>query len=198
MNIIFDLGGVTLHWSSKLYLSHNFSDKEEYDLAYNHILNTPLWAELDKGTVSFEDAIKISSKKSKIPESKVRKMLKAIPDILLPIDETIEIIKELKSKGHKLYVLSNMSSHAADEIEKRYKFWNLFDGILYSSRIKMIKPDDEIFYYLTDKYNLIINNSIFIDDTKENIVTANKLGFKTIHFASSEQCRKELSIFNCL
>ena len=32
MNIIFDLGGVTLHWSSKLYLLHNFPDKEEYDL----------------------------------------------------------------------------------------------------------------------------------------------------------------------
>jgi HAD superfamily hydrolase (TIGR01509 family) len=198
MNIIFDIGGVTLSWSSELYLSHNFSNKEHLNAAYNHILNTPLWASLDKGTISYEDAIKISSEKSGLPEDTVEKLIDTIPDVLLPINATIDIIKELKGKDHKLYVLSNMGLKAADAIEEKYNFWDLFDGILFSSRIKMIKPDDEIFHHLADKYNLTINNSIFIDDTKENIIAADKLGFKTIHFESADQCRKELVNFKCL
>jgi HAD superfamily hydrolase (TIGR01509 family) len=198
MNIIFDIGGVTLSWSSELYLSHNFSEQEHIDAAYNHILNTPLWANLDKGTISDEDAVKISSERSGLPEHKIFKMLETIPDVLQPINATIDIIKELKGKGHKLYVLSNMCSKAADAIEERYNFWDLFDGILFSSRVKMIKPDDEIFHHLADTYNLNIGNSVFIDDTKDNIITADKLGFKTILFKSPEQCRHELVNYSCL
>jgi len=198
MNIIFDLGGVTLSWSSDLFLSHNFNNKEQYDTAYNYILNTPLWAELDKGTVSHNDSVKIASKESGFSEKTVEKLINAIPDVLLPIDETLDIIKELKGKGHKLYVLSNMSLRAADEIEKKYNFWDLFDGIMFSSRVKMIKPDNEIFLHILEKYNLNVNDSVFIDDTEINVKAAQNLGFKTVHFKTPSQCEQELKKLNCL
>jgi epoxide hydrolase-like predicted phosphatase len=198
MNIIFDIGGVTLSWSNDLFLSHNFKDKNHYNAAYNHILNTPLWSKLDRGTISHEEIIKISTKRSGLPKSIVEKLIDSISNILQPIDETIDIIKELKGKGHKLYVLSNMGLKAADEIEEKYSFWDFFDGIMFSSRVKMVKPDADIFHYIVKKYNLNIKNTIFIDDTKSNIKTAEELGFKTIHFKSSETCKEELKKLHCL
>ena len=198
MNIIFDIGGVTLSWSNDLFLSHSFNDKKDYDTAYNYILNTPLWARLDKGTISHKEAIKISSEKSGLHESTVEKFIDSVPDVLQPIEATIDIIRELKGKGHKLYVLSNMGIEAAASIEEKYNFWEFFDGIMFSARVKMVKPDDEIFLHIAEKYDLNINNTIFIDDTEKNIKTASKLGFKTIHFDSSEQCREELKALQCL
>ncbi|MCF7790686.1 MAG: HAD family phosphatase [Victivallales bacterium] len=198
MNIIFDLGGVTFTWNQHLFLSHNFKDSNEYNTAAKCILNTSLWEKLDKGTASTEEIIKKGSEQSELPYKNVKKMVESIPEILQPISETIDIIKLLKSKGHKLFVLSNMGLDAAKKLEKKYHFWDLFDGITFSSRVNMIKPDTEIFMHVIEKYGLDIKNTVFIDDTYENILAATKLGIKVIHFDSAENCRKELTKLGCL
>ena len=93
----------------------------------------------------------------------------------------IDLIKELKQKGYKLYILSNMTRHF---INNSYKFPILkeFDGIVYSSLIKMVKPNDDIYQYILDKFGLIANECVFVDDTKTNLVTATRFGIHTFHY----------------
>jgi HAD superfamily hydrolase (TIGR01509 family) len=54
----------------------------------------------------------------------------------------------------------------------------LFDGIVLSYQIHKIKPYDSIYEYIINKYNLNPEESLFIDDKKSNIDTANKFGIK--------------------
>ena len=198
MNVIFDIGGVVLSWSKDLFLAHNFENPEEYRDIFENIIGSEDWRHLDRGTMSTGELVEIISKRTGLSEPLLQKMMDSIPDVLNPIEKTLDIIRHLKAKGHKLYVLSNMGIDIAAELERRYQFWELFDGIIFSGRIKMVKPDDEIFLHILEKYSLNVKDTVFIDDTKENIAAAEKLGFKTIHFHSADQCEDELTALNCL
>jgi len=83
-------------------------------------------------------------------------------------------------------------------LEKEYDIWDMFDGIVISSRIKKVKPDIEIYEHLLGEYNLDASETVFIDDTKENLVAANSIGIQTIHFVSAAQCRQALVELQCI
>ena len=192
MNIIFDLGNVVLKWEPIKLISDVFSDDSERAKVINELLYNADWAELDRGTLSYEDAIEIVHERLGLSRPKLRKLLDRIPKYLTPKPDTLELIKELKGDNHKLYVLSNMFSEAADDIEKRYSFWNLFDGVVFSARIKLIKPWPEIYQYMLREFDLKPEETIFMDDLKDNVDAAIKEGIKGIHFTSAKQARAEL------
>jgi putative hydrolase of the HAD superfamily len=54
----------------------------------------------------------------------------------------------------------------------------MFDGLVLSGEINIVKPNAEIFEYLLSKYNLNREECIFVDDNKANITGAEKAGIK--------------------
>jgi putative hydrolase of the HAD superfamily len=69
-------------------------------------------------------------------------------------------------------------------IEREYKFpiFDLFDGIVYSAPIKMVKPNKKIYEYILNKYQLVPEECLFVDDTKKNLAAAARFGISTFHF----------------
>ena len=195
MNIIFDLGNVVLNWEPLKMFSKVFEDTLEREKAINELFYHGDWAELDRGTISYKDAVEIAHKRTNIPKVKLRELLDEIPKALTLKHDTLELIEELKRDKHKLYVLSNMFSGAADDLENRYSFWNLFDGIIFSARVKLKKPSPEIYQYALNKFGLEPEETIFMDDKKDNVDAAIKEGIKGIHFKSVDQVRLELNSF---
>ena len=68
--------------------------------------------------------------------------------------------------------------------------WWMFDNIdggVFSYEVKKIKPDPEIFHILLKKYNLFASECLFLDDRKDNVVTASNLGFETIEVKDSSK-----------
>ena len=61
------------------------------------------------------------------------------------------------------------------------------DGGVFSYEVKKIKPDPEIFHILLKKYNLFASECLFLDDRKDNVVTASNLGFETIEVKDSSK-----------
>ena len=61
-----------------------------------------------------------------------------------------------------------------------FPFLNLFDGLLISGEDKLIKPSKEIYELAISRFDLIPEETIFIDDKFENIQMAKKLSMKTI------------------
>ncbi|MBK8981061.1 MAG: HAD-IA family hydrolase [Ignavibacteria bacterium] len=53
-----------------------------------------------------------------------------------------------------------------------------------SYKVKSVKPDKKIFMYLLNKYNLLPEETLFIDDLKANILSAKTHGLNTIHYNS--------------
>ncbi len=192
MNIIFDLGGVVFKWDPQTLIDMTFTNKEDKDNIKKYLLDHINWINLDKGIISYDAVIKETNALSGIPNSKIQETLSNANKVLTPMAETIKLFKIIKEQGHSLYVLSNMHTPFARKLEEENDFWHLFNGIVFSCDVKMIKPNRDIYDYILGKYNLTPAETIFIDDTKKNVDTARTLGIDTIHFTTSKQCKKEL------
>ena len=108
---------------------------------------------------------------------------------------SIKVLEILKKLNYECYVLSNWSAETFEGMEDDYPFLKLFDGLLISGKDKLIKPDRAIYELAVNRFNLITNETVFIDDKLANINTALTLGFKTIHLIIPEKINEEINKF---
>ena len=198
MNIVFDLGGVVFKWQPDRIIRHVFRDPEVQELVRSEIFEHADWVELDRGTMTLEQAIDRGTSRTGLPRGKIEQLFNAVPGFLTPIEETIELIRALRSSNNRLFVLSNMHAASITHLEKEHAIWDMFDGIVISSRIKKVKPETEIYEHLLTEYELDATDTVFIDDLRENLAAASRVGIQTIRFVGAEQCRHDLANLGCI
>lgn len=115
---------------------------------------------------------------------------------LRDIPQTQCLIKELAGKGYRLFCLSNMSLEFYDYLKEREVF-RYFEGQIISAHEKLIKPEKEIYRILIDRFQAYPEDTLFIDDLKENVDAARQLGFHTVHFADKEKGYREINKILC-
>lgn len=107
-------------------------------------------------------------------------------------DWAIPFIDGLKEHGYNTYYLSNFSDHVMSSNREALDFVPHMDGGIFSCGVKVIKPASDIYTKLIEKYDLIPEECIFIDDHHDNIAMARKCGMKGILFESREQLEEDL------
>jgi putative hydrolase of the HAD superfamily len=187
MVVVFDLGNVVLNWDVDRIL-----DSLNLDAHDTHNLRTELfqhqdWLSLDHGIVSEPLVISKVCGRSSLSRKTVEGALLAAKNSLTLIDETINLMNEISSKGIKMYCLSNMSRETYKHIE-RHDFFQMFSGILISGVERRMKPNKEIFSLLLDRFDLTPGNTLFIDDSIDNIESAKRLGILGFHFKGENSC----------
>ena len=97
-------------------------------------------------------------------------------------DETLDIMKLLKEKGKKIYLLSNAQQIFTEYEIKALGLYDYFDGVLISSNESCRKPSSEFFQCLFDRYGLKKEESVMIgNDWKSDIGGANKFGIDAVY-----------------
>ena len=89
----------------------------------------------------------------------------------------VALIEELHGAGHALYALSNMGHASIDWLE-RQDFWRFFSGKVVSARVRMMKPEPDIYRYLLVSFDLQAEECLFIDDSQANVAAAEALGLR--------------------
>ncbi|MDV4152100.1 HAD family phosphatase [Clostridium sp. AL.422] len=191
-NIIFDLGNVLLDFNPRDYLKSKISDNKLEDV-FKAIFNSEEWVMLDRGTITEKEAIKNIINRNIKYTDEINLAFDNWYDILKPIEETVEILSSLKEKGYKIYYLSNFHELAFGEVTKKNKFFELFDGGVVSYAEKLIKPEEDIYKLILERYKLNPNESIFVDDMEANVEGANKVGIKTVLFKGPKELKEELN-----
>jgi len=107
-------------------------------------------------------------------------------------DEVVGLIRELKENGYSLYGLSNWSREKFNLVKDELLFLPLLEDYLISGDAGVAKPDARIYRMLLERIGRKAGDCLFIDDSAENIMAAEELGFKTIQFQSAEQLRLAL------
>jgi len=195
--IIFDLGGVLVDWNPEyVYLNEFDGDRKKMNWFFDNICTSDWNEEQDGGKL-----IKIATKEriKLFPEhEKLIKMYYGRWEEMLKgeIIESVNILKKLKSKNYKLIALTNWSFETFPVAIRRFDFLKLFDGIVVSGKIKMLKPFKNIYNYTINKYKLSPSECVFIDDKVSNVQGAINCGIKGIHFQSSKQLIIELKKLN--
>ncbi|TKJ27350.1 MAG: hypothetical protein CEE42_02910 [Promethearchaeota archaeon Loki_b31] len=195
-NIIFDLGNVLLRFKPEEFLLQFTSDKEYIKQFVPKITRSKLWLDLDRGLESLENAEIIFI--SKYPEEKelISLFFNHWMEMLTPIEENINILLDLSKSGYKTYILSNYIKEAFIFVKEKFDFFTIFDGQIISGEEKVIKPDKVIYESLLRRYQLIPEESLFIDDILFFLKPAKKLGISTIWNRPHTDLRKELKKFN--
>ena len=190
--IIFDIGGVLVDFSwEDLIRKHGF-DEEMVQRIGDASVRTDAWDEFDRGVLSTKEIIDGFVKNDPEIEDDIRQAFSDLTGLLTKRDRTIPWIKELKSKGYKVLVLSNFSKQALDANPFMQEFLDETDGGILSYRDKVIKPDRAIYELITNRYDLVPGECVFIDDTERNIIAAREFGMNGIVFKTYEQVENEL------
>ena len=180
------------------YVSSKISDKEKCRNVYEEIFKSKEWTMLDRGIITENEAVNAICSRNVQDDKYIRLVMNNWYELLTPIEGTAEILKELHYKGYKNYILSNYHLSAYQSVTKRFDFFSCFDGGVISYMEKLLKPERDIYYKLIEKYGIEPSKSVFIDDSAENIESAEQIGFETILFADPADLRKRLIKYGVL
>lgn len=185
-NIIFDVGDVLLEYRWKDMLKdYGLPDDEAYKVG-NLMFNDNLWHEFDLANMTHDEIVGQYLKN--YPEyAEVMQWFMTHGELMhVKREDVWEKLHKLKEKGYGIYILSNYSQELFEKHTKDAPFISLADGIVVSYQIHITKPDEKIYRYLLDKYNLKAEECIFFDDREENTEAARKLGIEAITVTSRE------------
>jgi len=193
-NVIFDLGNVIVRWSPIEIINLTFGNIKKPEKLAKALFKGGIWLKLNKGLLSESEAKIEYQNEFGFTPRQTDELFYYIKHTHLLLFGSVRLLKRLKKAGYKLYALSDNVTEIIDYLKTAYDFWPLFDGITFSQDIGYVKPQPEIFHHLITKNQIKIEESIFIDDVLSNIEGAQSLGFATIHFENSLQCKRELEV----
>ena len=199
-NIIFDLGGVIINLDQERTFAA-FANLAGIDLqsarAMMHTFEEFMHYELgliqDKEFMDFLKSKIDHSSKEEILEKAWNAMLVDIPR------ERVELIKALR-QCYRVVLLSNTNRMHIREVNRilgrdtgHQDLEELFDELYYSFLLQKRKPGAEIFEFVLEKEGFNPGETLFLDDSKENIESAAKLGIQTVHVDSPHTLQQHFS-----
>ena len=197
--IIFDFGGVLVNWDPHNVYNKYFANDTHAIDAFLEEINFSVWnLSQDKG---YPFAQAVDDLSAQFPH--YAQLIRAYDEeweesISGIIPETVEVLKKLKVAGYRLYGLTNWSAEKFSIVRHKYEVFDLFEDIVVSGEVKLIKPDPAIFNLLLEKIRLHPEECLVVDDTENNLATARKMGFETILFSSPARLESELQQINLL
>lgn len=183
-NIVFDMGGVLIDYSFPKKAREAARNEDEYNFFIKEIYGSVEWAQADRGIISFADAIKKCQKRlPELTDEQVNNILNTAHNPMPETEGMFELVSTLKKNSYNVYILSNAPNTYHDFIN-RARIFDLFENKFFSCDYKMLKPEREIYIKFLEKYNLIPNECVFIDDSKRNIEAGIFAGMYGIVFYS--------------
>ena len=190
--IIFDIGNVLAGFAWKPYFEKFGYSKETLERIAKATVESDVWASYDRGAMTDDELMEAFIQNDPGIEKELRESLTTIQGMLVKYDYAVSWVKELKEKGYQVLVLSNFSHRAYEDCQDVLEFLDYVDGGILSFREKVVKPEPEIYQLLIDRYQLVSEECVFLDDTQKNLTAAEEFGIHTIHFIEREKAVEEL------
>jgi putative hydrolase of the HAD superfamily len=193
-NVIFDFGGVLVSWRPQEIIDSFYAEPHLREALRTHAFNHDDWLDMDRGMLDEASVVRRCADRMARPQSELTALFDHVRAALTPIEPTVKLLRELRERrGLKLYGLSNMSEAIFAHLDGRHDFFKLFDGIVVSAAVKLLKPEPAIYEHLRDRFALEFAESVFIDDMARNVESARRVGLPAIQFESADQVRRELA-----
>ena len=190
--VIFDIGKVLAGYGWEKYLRGIAPEEEAYRAVEQAVFLSPDWVEHDKGLLTEEEEIRDFISNAPEYEKEIRQIYENLGECVWKLDYALPWVQDLKSRGFRVFALSNWPKHIYDQRKDKLDFLDLMDGYILSYQEHVIKPDPAAFRLLLERYRIEPEKAVFIDDTLKNIEAAERLGIHGIHFRSLEQAKEEL------
>lgn len=174
--MVFDMGNVLLTYNPQVPLDLFCNSEEEKDTIRRELFEGPEWVQGDLGNLTcVQKYERIRKRIQKSMHPALKRCVEEWHICMKPVPGAKDFCDYLKGRGYPLYVLSN----ASDEFYgyfPRFAPLSYFDGIVVSSDIHLIKPDGRIYAYLLERYGLLPQECLFLDDLEQNVIAARQAG----------------------
>lgn len=180
--VIFDWGGVlmrTENRSSRLGWDHRLGLAPGSVESIVHGIDA--WREVQSGKISLDSYWKRVGHELGIAPaylSQLRQEFYQGDHLDLTL---IALIENLREENILVGLLSNHSPDLA-KILVEMDIRQMFDAVAISAHIGVMKPDERAYRAILDVLGVSPTQSIFIDDSEQNIQGARKIGMHGIHF----------------
>ena len=193
-NIIFDFGGVICNINHQK-VERKFKELgiKDFEKMYSHAVQNNLFEDFETNDISpayFRNKIRELLDKD-VSDSEIdntwNTIISDIPE------ERIKLLESIKN-NYRIFLLSNSNIIHYElylkDFQKKYgynSFDDIFEKAYFSFHIVMRKPNLDIYEYVLKNHNLKPEETLFIDDSIQNIYPAKQLGIKTYFIEEGEE-----------
>ena len=191
--VIFDVGMVLVDWDIRYLYRKLIGDQAQLEWFVTHVV-TPQWHHQHDAGRDFADTS--------------AELIAAFPDHVDLIaafgprfGETLgeilpgmrELVGELAARNTPLYAITNFSNEFWPEFHAHEAdLFAPFRGIIVSGTEKLVKPDEAIYRLAVERFGIVPEQAIFIDDRAENVAAAEAIGMAGHLFTGEEGLRTDL------
>jgi HAD superfamily hydrolase (TIGR01509 family) len=198
--VVFDFGAVLFQWQPLQLLQQVVPELAGDEVAARALAASIFesftpdsdWAQFDLGRIDEAALATRISRRIGATAPQMRRVIDAIPPHLQPQQPTVELFRQMKARGHRMYFLSNMPLPYASILEQQNAFVAEFEDGIFSSRVGLMKPHAEIFDLAQKRFSLEPGRTVFIDDHAGNIDAALAQGWQGVRFVEAAQCAEDL------
>lgn len=193
-NVIFDIGGVLIRFMPAEAMRKLGIPEEKIEPLLKASIYCKWWQELDRGFFEEEEVLRYMQEDAPEYAQEIAYFMEnGKHEVVESFAYAADWLKNLQERGYHTYLLTNYpASYFELHSKEKFTFMPYVDGKIVSSYVEMIKPDPNIYRTLLDTYDLEEEECVFIDDRKENVEAAKKLGLHGIRFESFEQASAQL------
>lgn len=192
--IYFDWGGVLINDPAPELITYcaEYLKVSEEEFGRVHKKFEP---DFQKGKISEDELWEKACFELGVPKPRTRSLWgDAVRYIFSEKKEVFVLIRSLRRNGYKIGFLSNTEIPAMNFFQEQgYK---VFDSVISSCVEGTRKPGREIYEIALKRLGVKPEEAVFVDDKKENIEGAEKVGMKTVLFKNIEKLKQELISFS--
>lgn len=177
-NLVLDIGNVICEWNPTRLAASAIEGADAQTQLLSDTVSHEDWLELDRGTLTTQEAISRAQSRSSLDPNSVAKLYENLPASLTPIAPSVEAIQELGQAGVNIYILSNMHLKSWEYLQENIDVWQWCKGVVVSCDAGHIKPEPAIYNHLCEKFSVAPASCVFVDDMAENVEAAIACGWQ--------------------
>ncbi len=106
------------------------------------------------------------------------------------IQRTKDIIEQLRNNSRVVCGTNTIDSHYYYLLSQGS--YDIFDEVYASNLMGISKPDPDFYWHILRKEGIKPENTIFVDDIEENIISAQKIGINSILFTDADSLKRQI------
>jgi 2-haloacid dehalogenase len=193
--VVFDLGGVLIDWNPRHLYRQLFADPGEMEDFLARICTDDWHRAHDLGEDITASCERLAALHPDYRDAIMAWAWRGEEMAAGQFDRTVDVLSSVKAAGLPCYALSNMEPDAFAIRCTRFEFMTWFDGHVISGVERVAKPDPRIFEILLERYALVPEATVFVDDVQPNVDAARALGLNAVRFTGAGQLRDDLRAF---
>jgi HAD superfamily hydrolase (TIGR01509 family) len=189
--VVFDLNGVLFDWQPARLIADVLPQRARGVAEGEHCAHAYFQsyggdgAEFDRGTIEVDALVPRIAARTGLTEAEVQAVVDAVPGSLRPRADTVALLRRLRDDGHRVHYLSNMPAPYADHLEQVHAFMRWFESGVFSSRVRLVKPERAIFDTAAERLAIDLRQAVFFDDHRPNVDAARGAGWRALHFTDA-------------